>query len=668
MPLDSIPPDARATDDLRCLHELARQLLPLATAAEVARDGLLCIAGISGAGGGALLWRTDERNAFDLLGQFGLGGARVRSRYRLPADGLTALGSAGPLMLDAARRRPVTRRLVEGLEPLATRLGDGWLFSLAGERGPRGVAILGRSLVTGAPPESAALLAELVEVLRLALLGRDAPAARTAGAGSRSAGALPRAARAARGVVRRLAALRRAHPGAAELRGESAAILTLLEQLLQLARTNYTVLLQGDTGTGKELAARLLHRLSSRASGPFETVDCSAIPRELIESELFGHAKGAFTGATREFHGAFERANGGTLLLDEIGDMDPRSQTRLLRVLQEGSVRRLGADRPVPVDVRCVAATNRDLAGLVRAGRFREDLYYRIHVCLLQMPPLCERGDDRLVLYGSFMREHARELGRRPRALTTAARRRLRQEIFPGNVRQVQNVVRQLLVQGAGRGPVTLEELEEVLSRTAAAPRRASSATPGVGAPGPGVPRGEEPEDARRTPGAAARSDEPPATERESPPGAFDAEVQAAAPLVPDVGAWVVEQLRAHRFNLRAAARRLLDLRREGVPREAVPVHDRGALDYYLCGEIARRLVQHDFDLEAAALEIAGGRRLLARVQRRVAAFLVPLATVSSGAPGEMPAAWVRVPEEYEPDLAALVAAVRAGKWQVRPA
>ena len=293
----------------------------------------------------------------------------------------------------------------------------------------RGLVVLGRSLVTGAPPEGASLLVELVEVLRLALLGRDAAPVRALPALGR-----PRPGRAggsSRGVGRRLAALRRAHQGTAELRGESASILALLEQLVQLAPTNYTVLLQGDTGTGKELAARLLHRLSPRASGPFETVDCSSIPRELIESELFGHAKGAFTGATREFRGAFERANGGTLLLDEIGDMEPRSQTRLLRVLQEGTVRRLGADRPVPVDVRVVAATNRDLAGLVRAGLFREDLYYRIHVCMLEMPPLRARGDDRWVLYESFMRDHARELGRRPRQLGGAARRRLRQETFP---------------------------------------------------------------------------------------------------------------------------------------------------------------------------------------------------------------------------------------------
>ena len=211
------------------------------------------------------------------------------------------------------------------------------------------------------------------------------------------------------------------------------------------------MLLQGETGTGKELVARLLHRASRRAAGPFEAVDCSAIPRELIESELFGHVRGAFTGAARDYAGAFERADGGTLLLDEIGDMDLASQTRLLRVLQERSVRRVGADRAVPVDVRVVAASNRDLGELVQSGRFREDLYYRIHVCLLQLPPLRERGDDRLVLFDAFMRQSAaaRTRPRRSRCRrggACAAR-------ASGNVRQLQNVARQLLVGGAGARP-----------------------------------------------------------------------------------------------------------------------------------------------------------------------------------------------------------------------
>jgi DNA-binding NtrC family response regulator len=628
---------------LRGVQELARQLLPLATVSEVARDGLLCIAGIRGLEGAALLWRVEERGSFELLSHFGLGAARVRTRYRIPAALLDTL-SRGPATLDTARRRPDLRALVAAVDPIASRIGDGWIVALPGERGVRGIVILGRSLVTGRIPEPVDEVLELVDVLRLALVGRGSRRTRPGGRSvARAATEIPRAGAgtgpqlpAGRGsVARRLASLRRAHPSTAALHGRSAAVLAVLEQIVSLAQTSYTVLLLGETGTGKELAARLLHEESPRRAGPFETVDCASIPRELIESELFGHMRGAFTGAVRDFAGAFERANGGTLLLDEIGDMEPRSQARLLRVLQERSVRRVGGDRRIPVDVRVVAATNRDLAALVRAGHFRADLYYRIHVCLVQLPPLRERGDDRHVLYDAFMREHARELGRKPRALASDARRHLRTASFPGNIRQLQNVVRQSLV-GQTRGPVSLAELEAVLERSAVAERDVSS----VREPDP--PRPLAP------PAVGGHAPRPLRHEEDDGP-------------VQEIGTWVIDQLRACRFNLRAASRTLQELRTRGAPRSAVPVCDRGALDYYLCGEFFQRLVRHGFDADAAIRELAGDGRFVARVRRKARAFMAPLLATGGGPDGVR--RWPRVPETYHPDLEAVIAAVHGGRW-----
>jgi DNA-binding NtrC family response regulator len=386
-------------------------------------------------------------------------------------------------------------------------------------------------------------------------------------------------------------------------------------------------MIHGETGTGKELAALLLHRLSRRARAPFEAVDCSSIPRELIESELFGHVKGAFTGATRDFRGAFERADGGTLLLDEIGDMDLRSQTRLLRVLQEGKVRPLGGDRARTVNVRVVAATNKDLAAMVRAGTFREDLYYRVHVCPLWIPSLRERGDDRIVLFDHFMSTHAAEVQRAPRGLGAAARARLAQAEFPGNVRQLQNVVRRLLVQGANVGHVGADELDRVLAQAAAAARPAPDVRAGA-VPGP------------------------------SP---------AAAPTVADVGAWVLERLRAHRFNLSAAAKELQEQRAQGVSRGAIPVFDRGALDYYLCGEFFEHLVAADFDVGAAVESVAGSKALVPRVLRKADAFLRPLRGVGSAADlARARSSFRRLPERYAPVLDRVCDAVAAGQFNPR--
>ena len=228
-----------------------------------------------------------------------------------------------------------------------------------------------------------------------------------------------------------------------ELVGRSAALLEVYKQVARAAATNVPVLITGETGTGKEQVARSLHQRSPRSAGRFVVVDCGAIAESLMESELFGHAKGAFTGASGFRRGLFEEATGGTLFLDEIGDVGPKIQSQLLRALQEGEIRRVGESTPVRVDVRVVAATNKDLKARVSEGRFREDLLYRLDVVHLHLPPLRERREDVPALVEHFAALHARG-GARP-VVTEEAMARLRAYDWPGNVRQLENVVARAL-------------------------------------------------------------------------------------------------------------------------------------------------------------------------------------------------------------------------------
>jgi two-component system NtrC family response regulator len=248
--------------------------------------------------------------------------------------------------------------------------------------------------------------------------------------------------------------------------GESGAMQEVLGVVQRVAGSTATVLIQGESGTGKELIARALHYESPRASGPFVAINCAALPEALLESELFGHEKGAFTGASERRVGRFEAAEGGTIFLDEIGDLTLPLQVKLLRVLQERRIERLGANRPIPVDVRVVAATKIDLEQAIRERRFREDLYYRLNVVTVTLPPLRRRREDLSLLLDHFVKKFAEANGKAIRGFTREARDALMKYDYPGNVRELENIVERAVlltrgeVIGLGDLPVAVQERE----------------------------------------------------------------------------------------------------------------------------------------------------------------------------------------------------------------
>lgn len=246
-----------------------------------------------------------------------------------------------------------------------------------------------------------------------------------------------------------------------EIVGRSHAVRSLLERIEMVGPTEARVLVTGENGTGKELVAHAIHRLSRRVDGPFIEVNCAAIPAELIESELFGHVKGSFTGAFADRVGRFELAHEGTLFLDEIGDMSPAAQAKVLRVLQEGLVSRVGGERPIRVDVRVIAATNKELDREIEAGRFREDLYFRLNVVPILVPALRERRDDIPMLVQHFIDRAVEEQGLPRRSFAPAAVADLAQMEWPGNVRELRNAVERLLI--LARGPeITSTDVQRV--------------------------------------------------------------------------------------------------------------------------------------------------------------------------------------------------------------
>jgi two-component system nitrogen regulation response regulator NtrX len=235
-----------------------------------------------------------------------------------------------------------------------------------------------------------------------------------------------------------------------EFRGKSAAAVEVMEQVTRVAPTNARVLILGESGTGKELVAQAIHDRGERESGPFVKVNCAAIPEELIESELFGSVRGAFTGAHESRHGKFEAAHGGTLFLDEIGDMSLKVQTKVLRALQEGEIEKVGSSEVTKVDVRVIAATNKDLAAEVAAGRFREDLYFRVNVFPIRVAPLRERGGDIELLARAFLEEYCAENGMPPKRLDDEVVAHLERYPWPGNVRELRNQVERMVIMCPG--------------------------------------------------------------------------------------------------------------------------------------------------------------------------------------------------------------------------
>jgi Nif-specific regulatory protein len=244
--------------------------------------------------------------------------------------------------------------------------------------------------------------------------------------------------------------------------GESAGMTALYRSIGKVARGNSTVLIRGESGTGKELVAQSIHRNSPRASRPFVTVNCAAIAENLLESEFFGHEKGAFTGAHVQRKGKLELADGGTVFLDEIGELAPALQAKLLRVLQEHQFDRVGGDRPIRVDIRVIAATNRDLERSLAEGTFREDLFYRLNVVPLRIPPLRQRREDIPLLATWFVHKFSEQTGRNVTGLSREARAILTAYDWPGNVRELQNVIERAVVMGS-TDVISPEDLSDLL-------------------------------------------------------------------------------------------------------------------------------------------------------------------------------------------------------------
>jgi len=244
--------------------------------------------------------------------------------------------------------------------------------------------------------------------------------------------------------------LREELAGYGEIIGQSKPMRQVFALVDKVADAKATVLITGESGTGKELIARALHSRSSRAEEPFVAVNCMAITETLLESELFGHERGAFTGAAERRKGRFELAHRGTLFLDEIGEISPTTQVKLLRVLQERTFERVGGNQPIAVDVRIVAATNRDLGAMVKKGAFREDLFYRLNVVRLEMPPLRERPDDLPLLVAHFVKKYAAEVGRQPPTVSAEAMQAIYRHPWPGNVRELENALERAVILAGG--------------------------------------------------------------------------------------------------------------------------------------------------------------------------------------------------------------------------
>jgi two-component system, NtrC family, nitrogen regulation response regulator NtrX len=247
-----------------------------------------------------------------------------------------------------------------------------------------------------------------------------------------------------------------------EMIGKSRALDQIRAELQKVAKSEAKVLVTGESGTGKELVARAIHRLSGRARGPFEKLNCAALPKDLVESELFGYEKGAFTGAAQMKRGRLEASDQGTLFLDEVGDMSLETQAKFLRAIETGEIERLGGTRTIEVDARILAATNKDLPAEIQAGKFREDLYYRLNVVPIHIPPLRARREDVPLLVAHFVERFSAEQPRRPRSVTKEALERLTEYSWPGNIRELKNLIERLLIMTDGDA-IDVADVEDAL-------------------------------------------------------------------------------------------------------------------------------------------------------------------------------------------------------------
>jgi len=659
----------RQNFELTALLEIARGLLSAGDPGQAVGQFLLsCVAGVGAASAAGLRWEA-ERGRLRLWRHYGYQDGIVQDiRPVLGPEDLVFLESAearsGVSLKpapDSERCRDFVRRNGEWL----ARLDAQAICPLVGRGGFYGLAVWGpRLLGENYGDEELDLLATAAQLCTQALenlIYHQAAAADGPVEPSEAPGALEPDAGASANLGRlSLAELRRRFPILQEIIGESPAFERAFREIAMVAPARCPVLVLGETGTGKELAARAIHSLSPRADRAFETIDCGAIPRELIESELFGHVRGAFTGATRDRRGAFELANGGTLFLDEIGELPNGAQTRLLRVLQEGRFRRVGDERAIQVDVRVVAATNRDLLSEVKAGRFREDLYYRLNVFCLRLPALRDRRGDVAQLVGHVLDRLADDLGAPAAKLPTAVLRRLEEYPFPGNVRELRNVLTALVLRTQGRS-ATLTDLESLLQ-----PGEGGHADSDV------TPRGAR--TARPYPGYEAPDDDH-AAESDAPSGVSGRdEAPGGRVLKRDVettGAWVLDQLRRCDFNLSQAERSLARLRRSPAGRAAAPVADRSSLTYYFQGECFKALVAAGFDTRRAARAIALLPDLEERAHSRLEGYLQFVSEITRDAASDSEArerARARLPKlpaPYLPLLDAVVDAHRRGAWSL---
>ena len=575
---DEPSPDlAREYADACSLLEIARSLLGASRPQEILGRFLHSILGLTGASHSVGYLYAPPRRRLGVAVAFGLTLPEKREHLVLTKSEDRLLAEC-----DGAAVFPVSAACDGGYEPLpdgrlrrwAEGIESAFLLPLVVRANLLGVACVGPRI--GGDPYSTATLELLERAAALAAQAIESTAAVADVPAERQYPTVPEShANAPVQVSRRLRELRSKHPILGRILGESPAMLRLLEEAKSVAPTRCPVLVQGETGSGKELLARSVHEMSPRAKGPFEVVDCGSIPKDLIESELFGHERGSFTGAVRDRRGLFEMAHHGTIFLDELGELPLSAQTRLLRVLQEGCFRRVGGEETIQVDVRVVAATNRDLWQEVEAGRFRSDLYYRVSVLTLHVPPLRERREDIPVLARHFARVAAEEMGAPELRIDSELERRLLEHHYPGNIRELQNLITALAVGGGANGTPNLDRMIR-RSATGSGPHD-----------GPKPKRGEQ-----------------------------------------SMGSWVLTHLRRHGFNIAAAGRSLKEAQTKEGTLDA-PIADRTTLTYYLQGECLREFCEADYDLERASRSLAGGPYLTGVVSRRLRSLLRILAAAA---------------------------------------